>query len=79
MLRWRAPARARQRTPGAGDLVQEAVPSSPGVEEVPHRFGVIEYRYGLKEMGHVAVVSFTSMYRPPVSGPRQRAICAVRV
>jgi hypothetical protein len=38
---------------GAGDLIQEAVLSWPGVEAVGHRFGGLEYRYGRKEMGHV--------------------------
>jgi hypothetical protein len=37
----------------AGELIQEAVMSWPGVASVPHRFGGIEYRYGRKEMGHV--------------------------
>ena len=38
---------------GAGELIRAAVLSWPGVQEVPHRFGGIEYRYGRKEMGHV--------------------------
>ena len=37
----------------AGELIRRAVMSWPGVTELPHRFGGIEYRYGKKEMGHV--------------------------
>jgi hypothetical protein len=38
---------------GAGDVIDKAVTSWPGVAAAPHRFGGIEYRYGRKEMGHV--------------------------
>ena len=38
---------------GAGERINEALMSWPGVEASPHRFGGTEYRYGRKEMGHV--------------------------
>lgn len=38
---------------GAAEAIREAVTSWPGVDAVPHRFGGTEYRYGLREMGHV--------------------------
>jgi hypothetical protein len=37
----------------AGQLINEAVASWPGVDAVTHRFGGTEYRFGRKEMGHV--------------------------
>jgi hypothetical protein len=37
----------------AGEQIKRSVMSWPGVEAVPHRFGGTEYRFGLKEMGHV--------------------------
>lgn len=39
--------------PGAGEHIKQVVSSWPGVESRPHRFGGVEYRLGLREIGHV--------------------------
>lgn len=38
---------------GARRRIADAVSSWPGVEQAPHRFGGIEFRFGKRELGHL--------------------------
>lgn len=62
---------------GAGELIRAAVTARTGVEEVRHRFGGIEYRFGRKAMGQVRAlfISHIDKARARVAANRAGSRC----